>query len=113
MPEPLNQPPMSGIAPPLSCGRLLRWPDESSRCPNDATHHIIWTPECENTIDCDAHVQEVLDLGHEFVAIHPYTLTCSMDGAMFVQMWNRCAMPDELDHLEAEAPLIRLTEAIR
>lgn len=84
--------PLGGYAPPIRCGRLLRWPDESSACPNDATWHIIWTPECENTIDCDEHKVEAE--GYPHVAIHPYRMECSMPGATFVPVLNVCVVDE-------------------
>lgn len=89
-------PPMKGTAPSLSCSRLLRYPDESSRCPNDATHHVIWTEDVENGLVCDFHRAEVETRWMAY-AIHPYTLTCSTPGAVYVHSLNRCLMPDQLD----------------
>lgn len=82
-------PPLGGRASPFQCGRLLRWPDEASRCPNDATTHIIWTPEADNSLVCDEH-RKVAQSQWSYYAMHPYRMECSLPGAFYAPAKNIC-----------------------
>jgi hypothetical protein len=74
--------PLGGIAPGLMCSRLLRWPDESSRCPNEAAVHIMWTDDGENGLACSEHATELTRA--RLVDVHPYEPVCSIAGAIWI-----------------------------
>lgn len=87
-------PPLGGHAPALRCGRLLRFPNSSSQCPEEATHHVIWTEDCENGLVCEAHRIEAVSQWEPY-AVHPYDMACSMPGAVFIHAENRCVTDEE------------------
>lgn len=89
-----HRPPLGEQCGPIQCSRLLRFPDEGSRCPRDATHHVIWDEAIENGICCDEHTAEAR--GWDHFAIHAYEMTCSMPGAMFLLDENRCVVDEDL-----------------
>ena len=100
----MTREPLGGLAPPFKCGRLMRWPDVESRCPNDATWHVFWTTEGDNTIDCATHVAEIVEKG-DYITMHRYDTVCSMPGAVFVWAENRCVVDEEalgLAHIGVE-----------
>lgn len=93
-------PPLGGSAPPLVCSRLRTWPDESSRCPNEATHHVMWNGDGANGLVCEEHRLEAAARWNP-MAIHPYEMTCSMPGALFIHAENRCVVDEDLLELPA------------
>jgi hypothetical protein len=84
-----------GHAPPLVCGRLQNWPNPWSRCPREATTHVIWTPKIDNGLCCDDHADEARRLWTPY-AMHPYRMECSMPGAVFVHDLNLCVVDEGL-----------------
>lgn len=94
-------PPMFGIAPSITCGRV--------GCRQPATRHIIWTAEIENGLVCDEHMAEARRLW-VFYAEHEYDAGfCSHPRAGYDFEQNACAIPlDEVDwdaHVAAELEL--------
>jgi hypothetical protein len=81
-------PPMSGVAPALTCSRV--------GCKRDATTHVIWDRELRNGLCCNEHVAEARERW-SFWAMHPYDLVCSAPNAMFIEDQNRCTSPVEQD----------------
>lgn len=104
-------PPRGGDAPPIKCGRLLEWPDQASRCPNDAAWHVIWTSAIENGLCCDAHKAEA-DHRWVYYAVHRYEMACSMPGAVYVEADNRCVVDEGfLGFTEEQTDVIARTGA--
>lgn len=87
-------PPVGGHAPPLLCSRLRNWPIPSSRCPNEATHHVMWNEDGDNGLVCEEHRLEAVAQWKP-MAVHPYEMACSMPGALFVHDENRCVIDEE------------------
>lgn len=94
MTESTELPPHGGHAPPIMCSRLLHWPDEGSRCPNDATHHVMWNEKGDNGLVCSTHRLEAVQRWQP-MAVHKYEMECSMPGALFVHAENRCIVDED------------------
>lgn len=101
-------PPLGGHAPPLQCNRLLRWPDESSKCGRPATFHIVWTADLENGLACDEHMAEAKTKWC-FFAVHLYRMECSMPGAIYLHEENVCVVDEDglglHEHIEEAVPV--------
>jgi len=79
-------------------------------CGAASTWHVMWTPDRDNSVQCDAHMAETLWLW-AFYDRHPLDVFCTMPGGCWVWSWDEppgcCAM--EID--EETAALVHVAAA--
>ncbi|MFC7909039.1 hypothetical protein [Streptomyces nigra] len=67
---------------------------EATDCPDDATWHILWTPEGDAGLACDPHMAVARER-FVFVDSHPVGSDCGRPGAHWSLHNQRCVLPDE------------------
>lgn len=76
-------------APPLECSRLTL----DGHCGLPAKWHIIWNEAIDNGLACDEHMDEIRQKW-TYLAVHEYEMACSIWGAKFHSLLNRCIVED-------------------
>lgn len=62
-------------------------------CGKPATWHVMWDAELDNSLTCDEHMA-LIQQRWMYADRHPVTADCTMPGALWVFLNDRCEFPE-------------------
>ncbi|WP_158070490.1 hypothetical protein [Streptomyces luteocolor] len=65
----------------------------SEECGRPATWHVMWDEVLDNSLTCDEHMT-LIQQRWVYVDRHPVTADCTMPGAEWVFLNDRCEFPE-------------------
>lgn len=71
-------------------------------CGRPATWHVMWDGQLDNSLTCDEHMT-LIQQRWMYADRHPITADCTMPGALWVFLNDRCEFPTEAQVHATEA----------
>ncbi|SDL27995.1 hypothetical protein [Streptomyces indicus] len=72
-------------------------------CGKPGAWHVMWDAELDNSITCNEHM-ELIQRRWMYIDRHPITSDCTMPGALWIFLNDRCEYPSETS---AEKAVVR------